>query len=174
MDPVIYYLVDPRDTVYVKLGAQSFAEVAREFGLTESECQEYRFDLSTRRLVVDRATPSSALAVHNYIGEHVGSPGQLMKFAGEGHLPKHILVTLLSLDQRQPYLDACTRIERRYTEACTARNDPCLESGCSVEGMDEVCLQPLLNAGLQYQQACAAEWIRLFRASANRIDAWKS
>jgi hypothetical protein len=97
-----------------------------------------------------------------------------MKFAEQGHLPKHALVDLLSIEQRQPYLEACAQIERRYTEACTAKNDPCLESGCSVEGEDEICLQPLLNAGIEYRQACAAEWIKRFRVSENRIDAWKS
>jgi hypothetical protein len=30
-----------------------------------------------------------------------------MKFAEQGHLPKHVLVNLLSIDQRQPYLKAC-------------------------------------------------------------------
>jgi hypothetical protein len=170
----MYYLVDPRGKVHVKLGAESFAEVAHEFDLTESECQEYRFDLSTRRLIVDRATPAGALAVQEDVSQRVGSPDRLMKFAEHGHLPKDVLATLLSLDQRQPYLDACAQIERRYTEACTAKNDPCLESGCSVEGEDEICLQPLLRAGIEYQQACAAEWIKLFRASMNRIDAWKN
>jgi hypothetical protein len=174
MDAIFYCLVDPHGKVYVKLEARSFAEVAREFCLTESECEEYRFDLSARRVLVDRATPASALAVQEYFSQRVGSPDRLMKFAEEGHLPKHILVTLLNLDQRRPYLDACTQIERRYTEACTAQNDPCLESGCSVEGEDEVCLQPLLNAGIEYRQACAAEWLKLFRAPANRIDAWKN
>jgi hypothetical protein len=28
----------------------------------------------------------------------------LMKFAEQGHLPKHALVDLLSIEQRQPYL----------------------------------------------------------------------
>ncbi len=70
-------------------------------------------------------------------------------------------------------MKACAAIERRYTEACIAKEDPCLESGCSVEGEDEICRQPLLNAGIEYQQACAAEWVRLFRASTNRIDAWR-
>jgi hypothetical protein len=174
MDAILYYLVDPHGKVYVKHEAQSFAEVAREFGLTESTCQEYRFDLSTRRLLVDRATPASALAVQEYVSQRVGSPDRLMKFAEEGHLPKNILVNLLRFDQRRPYLDACTQVERRYTEACTAKNDACPESGCSVEGEDEVCLQPLLNAGIEYQQTCAAEWLKLFRAPANRIDAWKN
>jgi hypothetical protein len=174
MDGSMHYLVDPRGKVYVKVDAESFAEVALEFGLSETECQEYRFDLSTRRLLVDRATPSSALAVQEDVGQHLGSPDRLMKFAEEGHLPKHMLVNLLSIEQRQPYLEACAQIERRYTEACTAKRDPCLESGCSVEGEDEICLQPLLNAGIEYRQACAAEWIRRFRVSENRIDAWKN
>ena len=171
---VILYLVDPDGKVHVKLGGVSFADVAREFVLTEIKCQEYRFDFSTRRLIVERATPASALAVQEDVTQRVGSPDRLMRFAEQGHLPKHVLVNLLSIDQRQPYLEACAQIERRYTEACTAKDEPCLESGCSVEGEGEICLQPLVNAGIEYQQACAAEWIKLFRVSRNRIDAWKN
>jgi len=170
----MHYLVDPRGMVHVKLGAQSFTEVAREFGLTESECQEYRFDLANRQLLVDRATPASALAVQSDISQRVGNPDRLMKFAEEGQMPKDVLASLLCVDQRQRYLDACKQIERRYTEACTAKNDPCLDSGCSVEGEDESCLQPLVRAGIEYRQACAAEWLMLFRSSMNRIDAWKN
>ncbi len=131
---VILYLVDPDGKVYVKLGGESFADVARELGLTESKCQEYRFDFSSRRLIVERATPASALAVQEDVTRRVGSPDRLMKFAEQGHLPKHVLVNLLSIDQRQPSLKACAQVERRYTEACRATNEPCLESGCSVGG----------------------------------------
>jgi hypothetical protein len=74
MDAMMYYLVDPHAKLYVKLGAESFADVAREFGLTENECQEYRFDFSTRRLIVERATPASALAVQEDVTQRVGSP----------------------------------------------------------------------------------------------------
>lgn len=56
MDAILYYLVDPHGKVYVKHEAQSFAEVAREFGLTESTCQEYRLDVPEyRRLVEEEA-----------------------------------------------------------------------------------------------------------------------
>lgn len=174
MEDTMYLLVDPRGKVYVKQGAESFADVAHAFGLAEGECQEYRFDQVTRRLIVDRATPASALAAQDYVNQRLGSPERLMRFAEEGHLTKHVLANFLSAENRSPYLETCARIERTYTEACTAKNDPCLESGCSVEGEDEICLQPLLNAGLEYHQACAAEWIKLFRTATNRIDAWKS
>jgi hypothetical protein len=117
---------------------------------------------------------ASALAVQENVAKQMGSPDRLMMFAEQGYLPKDALVSLLSIEQRRPYLEACARIERQYTEACTAKNDPCLESGCSVEGEDEICLQPLLHAGIEYQKACAAEWIKLFRVTANRIDAWKN
>src|SRR5579872_4294392 len=85
------------------------------------------------------------------------TPETLMKLAEEGHLSKAVLAESLSVEKRKPFLEACARIERTYTEECTAKNDPCLESGCSVVG--EICLQPLLNAGLEYHKACAAEWI---------------
>ena len=62
--------------------------------------------------------------------------------------------------------------EKKYTDDCAAEHDPCLESGCAVEG--EICLQPLLKAGIEYQKACAAEWIKMFENPRNRIEAWKT
>ena len=91
--------------------------------------------------------------------ERVGTLEELMKNAEQGRLPKSVLVNLLDIQHRQAYLDACARIEKKYTE------------DCAVEG--EVCLQPLLRAGIEYHRACAAEWIKLFADPRNRIDAWK-
>jgi hypothetical protein len=82
-----------------------------------------------------------------------------------------VLANLLELRHRHAYLDACAAIEKKYTENCTATNDPCLESGCALEG--EICLEPLMRAGVEYHQACAAEWIKVFADPRNRIDAWK-
>jgi hypothetical protein len=101
-----------------------------------------------------------------------GIPEELMKVAAQGRLPKSALVNLLDFEHRQAFLDACAVIERKYTEDCTATNDPCLESGCAVEG--EICLEPLLRAGIEYHRACAAEWIKLFADPRNRIAAWKN
>ena len=101
----------------------------------------------------------------------VRTPEELMKVAAQGGLPKRALVHLLDIEHRQAFLDGCAMIEKRYTEDCTAANDPCLESGCAVEG--EICLQPLLRAGVEYHKACGAEWIKLFADPRNRIDAWK-
>jgi hypothetical protein len=107
------------------------------------------------------------------IPPHLDTPEQLMAFAAEGHLPKHVLATLLAEDSRAAFLDACARIERGYTDACIAKHDPCLESGCSIEGGDEICLQPVLEAGIEYQKACAAEWVKLFRDPNRRVAAWR-
>ena len=104
------------------------------------------------------------------VDQCIGTTEALMKVAEEGRLPKGVLVNLLDIEHRQAFLDGCAIIEKRFTEHCTA-NDPCLESGCAVEG--EICLQPLLRAGIEYHRACAAEWIKLFADSRNRIDAWK-
>ena len=98
------------------------------------------------------------------------TPERLMALAAEGRLTKHALATLLAVPPRQVFLDACAAIEKKYTDECAAK-DPCLESGCSMEG--EVCLQPLLRAGTEYHKACAAEWIKLFADPRHRIDAWK-
>ena len=103
--------------------------------------------------------------------ERVGTLEELMKNAEQGRLPKSVLVNLLDIQHRQAYLDACARIEKKYTRDCTATNDPCLESGCAAEG--EICLQPLLRAGTEYRRACAAEWLKLFADPRNRIDALK-
>jgi hypothetical protein len=79
--------------------------------------------------------------------------------AAEGRIPKHVLAGLLPPAKRAAFLEACARIEKRYTEDCTAAGDPCLESGCALEG--EICLQPLLRAGDEYHKACAAEWLKI-------------
>ena len=105
------------------------------------------------------------------VDQCVGTSEELMKFAEQGRLPKSVLVNLLDIEHRQAYLDACAVIEKQYTEDCTATNDPCLEAGCAVKG--EICLQPLLRAGIAYHKACAAEWIKRFADPRNRIDAWK-
>jgi hypothetical protein len=96
---------------------------------------------------------------------------QLMSYAESGRLSKHALATLLTGDSRRAFLDACASLERHYTEACTAAHDHCLASGCALEG--EVCLQPLLNAGSEYNRACGAAWIPLFRNPANRVEGWQ-
>jgi hypothetical protein len=175
MGDTIYCLVDANGRVYTKDGAESYAEVVASFGLNESECQQYRFDLTNRRLLVDRGTPSSGIAAQMYLTQHVGTPERLMHFAEEGHVRKHVLVNLLDVTSRRSYLEACADIEKKYTAECAAKNDPCLESGCSIDqASGEICLQPLLNAGIDYDKACGGEWIKSFRSPQNRIDAWKS
>ena len=101
----------------------------------------------------------------------IGTLEALVKVAEQGRLPKSVLVKLLDIEHRHAFLDVCAVIEKKYTEDCTAMNDPCLESGCAAEG--EICLQPLLRAGIEYHRACAAEWIKLFADPRNRIAAWK-
>jgi hypothetical protein len=91
---------------------------------------------------------------------------RLMKDAVDGRLTKHELATHLAAGPRHLFLDACAAIEKTYTDDCAAAKDPCLESGCAVEG--EVCLQPLLRAGTDYHKACGAEWVKLFAERANR------
>ena len=79
-------------------------------------------------------------------------------------LSKNELAALLEPESRQPFLERCAAIEKRYTEECAAQNDPCLESGCSVAGVEgEACLQPLLRADREYRKACLAEWLTFFR-----------
>lgn len=114
---------------------------------------------------------NGTIDVRDSAHEGVETPEELMRIAEQGRLPKGVLVKLLDIEHRHAYLDACARIEKKYTEDCTAGNDPCLESGCAVEG--EICLQPLLRAGTEYHRACAAEWLKLFADPRNRIDALK-
>ena len=94
------------------------------------------------------------------------TPERLMALAAEGRLTKHALSALLAVQPRHVFLDACAAIEKNYTDDCAAANDPCLESGCSMDG--EVCLEPLLRAGTEYHKACAAEWVKLFANRENR------
>ena len=99
------------------------------------------------------------------------TPEQVITYATEGLLSKHALAGLLTAQARRLFFDACAAIELKYTEACRALNDPCLESGCSAEG--ERCLQPVLRAGTEYHKACGAEWTRLFADAANRDPSWR-
>jgi hypothetical protein len=99
------------------------------------------------------------------------TPEQVMRYAIEGRLSKHSLATLLNLQPRRVFLDACAAIEKKYTDDCAAAKDPCLESGCSAEG--ERCLQPLLRAGTEYHRACGAEWVKLFADRENRLSTWR-
>ena len=92
---------------------------------------------------------------------------ELLKFAEEGRLTKHALGTMLVPGARRQFLESCGAIEKKYTDDCAAMKDPCLESGCSVEG--EICLQPLLRAGTEYHKAYAAEWAKLFGDEENRL-----
>ena len=94
------------------------------------------------------------------------TPEHLMALAAAGRLTKHALATSLAAQPRQAFLEACAAIEKGYTDECAAANDPCLESGCSMDG--DVCLEPLLKAGTEYHKACAAEWVKLFATRENR------
>src|SRR5580704_6657787 len=127
---------------------------------------------ATMNFLVDAAGHrASQITDQTFLDRHIDSPEKLMAFAEEGHLPKSVLVQLLDVESRQAYLDGCAVIERKYTEDCTATNDPCLESGCAVEG--EICLEPLLKAGIEYHKACASAWKGLFADPQHRPPAWK-
>jgi hypothetical protein len=99
------------------------------------------------------------------------TPERLMLFALDGRFSKDALASLLSPASRPAFLQACSAVERRFTECCAAADDPCLESGCSCEG--ETCLQPLLRAGAEYFAACGAEWVRFFADAENRERGWR-
>jgi hypothetical protein len=170
MDSSIYCLVDAGGQFYMTDGAVSHSALAEHFGLDADLCCAYRFDLATRRLLVDRGSPAGDRVAQAYWDRHVGSPDRLMTFAAEGRLTKQVLCSLLDAGDRPAYLEACTIIEKRFTAACTAKHDPCLESGCALEG--EVCLEPLLRAGREYHRACGAAWGALFEDPHHRTRAW--
>jgi len=91
------------------------------------------------------------------------STSQLMNFAERGMLGKAEMADLLPEEPRATFLAACARVEKAFTDACTADGDFCLASGCAMDG--EVCLNALLNADLDYNQMCGQLWIPLFRSS---------
>ena len=100
------------------------------------------------------------------------TPERLMAEAIAGRFSKHALISLLTPAARPAFLAACAKIEMDYTEKCRSSNDPCLESGCSMNG--DRCLQPLLVAGTEYDKACGAEWAKLFADKANREASWQA
>ena len=93
------------------------------------------------------------------------TPEHLMTRAAEGRLTKHALASYLTPAARRVFLDACSTIELAYTDECAT--DPCLAAGCSMDA--EVCLQPVLEAGTTYHQACDAEWASLYAVPENRV-----
>lgn len=114
---------------------------------------------------------SGKVHMTNGFDECVGTAEHLVALAREGQMSKTLLAALLDPEVRPQYLDACAQIEKAYTESCTATNDPCLASGCALEG--EVCLQPLLRDETGYQKECAAAWAGFFADPHNRIAAWQ-
>ncbi len=96
----------------------------------------------------------------------VASPDSVIEAARAGQVHKLELAERLNPVARAVFLGYCASIERRYTEACTAKNDPCLEGGCALEG--EVCLQPLERAGVEYDRACGHAFIELYLDPRNR------
>ncbi len=54
----LYCLMDSGGHIYTKDGADSYTDVATEFGLDECACRQYRWDLTNRRRVVDRELPA--------------------------------------------------------------------------------------------------------------------
>ena len=160
MDSTIDVIVDARGQVFL-------AE-----GMEPSVDHMHHFELSTRRMLGKCDDPTHDRAALNFVNQCVGTPGKLMEFAAEGRLPKSVLLQLLAAETRRTYLEACAAIEKQYTDECAASKDPCLESGCAVEG--EVCLQPLLRDGSGYRKKCAAVWIELFANPRNRVEAWRS
>jgi hypothetical protein len=160
MDSTIDVVVDARGKVFLAEGMEAAAD------------HMHRFELSTRRMLGECGDPTHARAALTLVNQCVGTPDRLMEYAAAGRLPKSVLLELLTVETRRTYLDACSAIEKQYTDECAASNDPCLESGCAVEG--EICLQPLLRAGSGYRQRCAAVWIELFANPRNRVEAWRS
>ena len=109
--------------------------------------------------------------VDEEVAAYIGSPEGLMAFAGEGHVSKVSLASVLEPESRQKFLDACAALEKRFTAEGPTHGETCLADGCAMDG--EVCLQALLKAGSAFQQACAAEWTQLFKVEGNRTAVWK-
>jgi hypothetical protein len=99
------------------------------------------------------------------------TPETVMRYATEGRMSKQLLTSLLTPQSRPSFLAACAEIENAYTVACATSGNPCLSSGCSCEG--EVCLEPLLRAGAEYQRKCGTEWAKLFADEHRRDGTWR-
>ena len=100
----------------------------------------------------------------------IDSVDTLVALAEEGRLATSVLADSLVPDARRMFLDGCAAIQKRLTEECTGKGDPCLESGCALEG--EVCLNAMLNTESNYHKACAAEWLSFFSDPTNRSEKW--
>jgi hypothetical protein len=97
----------------------------------------------------------------------VASANYVIEAARAGRMHKLELAEFLNPAARTTFLNYCAAIERRYTEACTAKHDPCLEGGCALEG--EICLQPLERASEEYDRACGNAFVELYLDPLNRV-----
>ena len=78
------------------------------------------------------------------------------------------LAERLSPEARKTFFSRCDEIERGFTVACTCNDDPCMEGGCSVEGEDETCLQPLERASGAYHKAIDDAFDEIYADPRNR------
>lgn len=148
----------------------------------KSQCLEYQFDLEFRRMfniVMPSQDKFLAEKFHyhaacKFFDNCFGTPEKLMKFAKTAYWSKAKLATLLDPSVRQMFLKVCGILEKEATIKCWSSGDPCLESGCSFDGTDEVCLNAVLLSEEEYLRACVDIWIMKFENPANRIPIWRS
>ena len=80
---------------------------------------------------------------------------------------KQELADRLDPAARKIFLARCAVIEKELTNTCGHSGDTCLEGGCSLEGEDEPCLQPVERAGAEYEQACERVFAEIVGQRAN-------
>lgn len=160
----------------VVIGGKSFDENMR------SRCLEYQFNLERRyisRVVMPSQDKFLAELFHylkawRFFHDCFGTPEKLIKFVKTAYWGKAELATLLDPSVRQMFLKVCGILEKEVTTKCESRGDPCLESGCSFEGTDEVCLNAVLLSEEEYLRVCVDIWISKFEKPENRIPTWRS
>ena len=88
--------------------------------------------------------------------------GGVVDASGEP-VPRQVLVAPARCPGRAACFSTRARESRRPTRrSARPRTILCLESGCAIDqAAGEVCLQPLLRAGRDYDAACSGQWVKL-------------
>lgn len=140
----------------------------------------FEFDIETRKIILpENGSPKydhrHIKTATDFFQNIFRTPETFMTMARIIGLSKPELAKLLNSEARNRFSEACARIERTLTLACTNnRETNCLASGCSVEGAEGICTDACLSApNNAYVNSYTDAWLSLFRDPANRIDIWK-
>ena len=160
--------------------ASTFGSAKSDDGAFADDYFRFEFDIEARKVILpEGGSPKydhrHIKAANDFFQHIFRTPETFMMMTRIIGLSKPELAKLLNLEARNRFFEACAKIERTLTLACTNnRETNCLASGCSVEGAEGICTDACLSApNNAYAKSYTDAWLSLFDNPANRIEVWK-